>query len=264
MRSSSTGVSSADRADARLARGGAEPWQTPRATTTAACCSSVPTACSTSASGDGGGGGDPGATRQRPEPRHAARQDPAHRPARRRRRPYRIPRRQPVRRAAPARRRDLGLRTAQPVAVLVRPPDGRPVDRRRRPERRSRRSTSSRARQGPGRELRLARRRGHRALRPRRGGAPARRARLRRYPHADGHCSITGGYVVPRPAVPGLRGPLRLRRLLPHACGPRDAGRRARAHSGLETAELASFGEDAQGRIYALSLDGPVYRLVER
>ena len=34
--------------------------------------------------------------------------------------------------------------------------------------------------------------------------------------------------------------------------------------SGLEVPQLSSFGEDAQGRIYALSLDGPVYRLVER
>ncbi len=26
---------------------------------------------------------------------------------------------------------------------------------------------------------------------------------------------------------------------------------------------LSAFGEDAQGRVYALSLDGPVYRLVQ-
>ena len=32
----------------------------------------------------------------------------------------------------------------------------------------------------------------------------------------------------------------------------------------LEVESLSSFGEDAQGRVYALSLDGPVYRLVER
>ena len=31
---------------------------------------------------------------------------------------------------------------------------------------------------------------------------------------------------------------------------------------GLRVSELSSFGEDAQGRVYALSLGGPVYRLV--
>ena len=30
---------------------------------------------------------------------------------------------------------------------------------------------------------------------------------------------------------------------------------------GLEVAGLSSFGEDAAGRLYAVSLEGPVYRL---
>jgi hypothetical protein len=34
--------------------------------------------------------------------------------------------------------------------------------------------------------------------------------------------------------------------------------------TGLEVPKLASFGEDASGRLYAVSLDGPVYRIVER
>ena len=32
----------------------------------------------------------------------------------------------------------------------------------------------------------------------------------------------------------------------------------------LEVSSLSSFGEDARGRVYATSLDGPVYRLVQR
>jgi hypothetical protein len=32
----------------------------------------------------------------------------------------------------------------------------------------------------------------------------------------------------------------------------------------LEVSSLSSFGEDAQGRVYAASLNGPVYRIVPR
>jgi hypothetical protein len=32
----------------------------------------------------------------------------------------------------------------------------------------------------------------------------------------------------------------------------------------LEVSSLSSFGEDAQGRVYAISLNGPVYRIVPR
>ena len=31
----------------------------------------------------------------------------------------------------------------------------------------------------------------------------------------------------------------------------------------LEVPQLSSFGEDARGRVYATSLDGPVYRFVQ-
>jgi hypothetical protein len=34
--------------------------------------------------------------------------------------------------------------------------------------------------------------------------------------------------------------------------------------TGLEVEQLSSFGEDAQGHVYATSLNGPVYRLRER
>ena len=32
----------------------------------------------------------------------------------------------------------------------------------------------------------------------------------------------------------------------------------------LKVESLSSFGEDARGRVYATSLNGPVYRLVQR
>jgi hypothetical protein len=34
--------------------------------------------------------------------------------------------------------------------------------------------------------------------------------------------------------------------------------------AGLAVPALSSFGEDAQGRVYATSLSGPVYRLASR
>ena len=83
--------------------------------------------------GDGGVGRRPG--EPRPEPRLAARQAAAHRPARgAASSAYRSPASNPFvgRRRA---RRDLRLRAAQPVALLVRPPHRRPVHRRRRPGR---------------------------------------------------------------------------------------------------------------------------------
>jgi hypothetical protein len=42
-------------------------------------------------------------------------------------------------------------------------------------------------------------------------------------------------------------------------------GDRARGmETGLEVPRLASFAEDASGRIYALSLEGPVYRITQQ
>jgi glucose/arabinose dehydrogenase len=87
--------------------------------------------------------------------------------------------------------------------------------------------------------------------------------------HDDGWCSITGGYVVRDPGVPGLRGryvygdyckgQLRSARVTPgRATGDR-------AIAGLPAiSQLSSFGEDARGRVYVTSLDGPVYRFAAR
>ena len=83
--------------------------------------------------------------------------------------------------------------------------------------------------------------------------------------HADGNCSITGGYVVRDAALPALRG----RYVFADFCkgellGARLRGGRAVAPQplGLPTVpSVSSFGEDARGRVYVTSLEGAVYRL---
>ena len=83
--------------------------------------------------------------------------------------------------------------------------------------------------------------------------------------HAAGNCSVTGGYVVRDRSLPDLegryvygdlcKGELRSVRLAPGSASG-DA-----AIPGLpKVAQLSSFGEDALGRVYVVSLDGPVYR----
>lgn len=80
-------------------------------------------------------------------------------------------------------------------------------------------------------------------------------------------CTIIGGYVVRDRRLPGLRGRYvyadlcegQLRSLVPHlkrASGDRKLGLRVETPS--------SFGEDQRGRLYVVSLEGPVYRLVPR
>jgi glucose/arabinose dehydrogenase len=85
--------------------------------------------------------------------------------------------------------------------------------------------------------------------------------------HGDGNCSITGGVVVRDPALVALRG----RYLFGDYCkGIVQSGRvRGRSLRGvhrtrLRVSGLASFGTDARGRTYAVSTNGPVYRLVPR
>src|SRR4051794_15732943 len=80
--------------------------------------------------------------------------------------------------------------------------------------------------------------------------------------HDDGWCSITGGYVVRDPDVPELAG----RYLYGDYCkgalySATLPGAGDDAPVGLTIPSLSGFGEDASGRVYAASLDGPVYRL---
>jgi hypothetical protein len=82
----------------------------------------------------------------------------------------------------------------------------------------------------------------------------------------DALSSIAGGYVVRDPALPDLlgrylyadtyQGAIRAVTLAP-------GGATADGDTGLRVSTLSSFGEDACGRVYAASLDGPVYRLAQ-
>jgi len=86
------------------------------------------------------------------------------------------------------------------------------------------------------------------------------------YTHADGGCSVTGGYVVRDRSLPALYGRYvygdyclgDLRSLVPEIPQARDD-----RSLGLHVDSLSSFGEDNAGHVYAVSLDGPVYRLVQ-
>ena len=85
--------------------------------------------------------------------------------------------------------------------------------------------------------------------------------------HDDGNCSITGGLVVRDRAVPALYG----RYVFGDFCRGRVESAKLRPGRAtqqrttrLRVSSLSSFGEDARGRIYATSLDGPVYRIAAR
>ena len=83
----------------------------------------------------------------------------------------------------------------------------------------------------------------------------------------DPPCAIVGGYVVRDRSLPSLYGRYlygdycsgELRSFVagtaPHAAGDRPLG--------LTVDSLSSFGIDDSGHLYAVSLDGPVYRLVD-
>jgi len=82
--------------------------------------------------------------------------------------------------------------------------------------------------------------------------------------HSDGWCSITGGYIVRDRALGSLygryvygdycKGQLRSVKLSQsRASGDRSLRLR-------KVSSISSFGQDARGRVYVASLDGPVYR----
>ena len=84
------------------------------------------------------------------------------------------------------------------------------------------------------------------------------------YLHNGDTCSVTGGYVIRDPRLPALSG----RYIYGDYCAGqllsaklRERGATARRALHLSVPSLTSFGQDDAGRIYALSGDGPVYRL---
>jgi len=84
----------------------------------------------------------------------------------------------------------------------------------------------------------------------------------------DEGCSVTGGYVVRDRSLKTLfgrylyadfcAGQLRSFTAADAVPGPAEDDREL----GLQVPSISSFGEDQRGRIYAVSLDGPVFRLV--
>jgi glucose/arabinose dehydrogenase len=86
------------------------------------------------------------------------------------------------------------------------------------------------------------------------------------YDHTDGGCSVTGGYVVRDRSLPALYGRYvygdfcigDLRSFKPATPDAQDD-----RPLGLNVPSLSSFGQDNGGHIYAISLNGPVYRLVQ-
>ncbi len=84
------------------------------------------------------------------------------------------------------------------------------------------------------------------------------------YGHDEG-CSVTGGYVVRDPELESLYG----RYLYGDYCAGQlrsftaEPGKKATddVELGVEVPGLSSFGEDVDGHVYAISVEGPVYRL---
>jgi hypothetical protein len=99
------------------------------------------------------------------------------------------------------------------------------------------------------------------------GSAPGHVPPVLQHTHDGGYCSITGGYVIrDRSLGRGWTGRyvygdycdgrLRVATLL----RPRSRSRL----TGLRVNSLVSFGEDGRGRVHAVSLGGPVYRIGRR
>jgi glucose/arabinose dehydrogenase len=99
------------------------------------------------------------------------------------------------------------------------------------------------------------------------GSAPGHVGPVVERTHEQGSCSITGGYVLRDRGLGALRGAyvygdlcdpaLRVARLRP-------GGARGDRALGPRVPQVVSFGEDARGRVYVVSLSGPVYRLAAR
>ena len=84
------------------------------------------------------------------------------------------------------------------------------------------------------------------------------------YSHGSGGCVVTGGYVYRGTAIPPLRGAY----LFADFCigelevlRVRDGEVTGRRPLGPVVSNISSFGEDADGELYAMSLDGGLFRL---
>ena len=180
-------------------------------------------------------------------------------------RPYTVPADNPFVGRDGARARDLRLRPAQPLALLLRPRTGdlsigdvgqnevEEIDFVPRAARAAARTSAGapfegRSRYAPGES------------------APGPRAARH---HAQPRARLVLDHRRrgrPRPAAARAARALRVRRLLrgadPLGAPARAAARARCARPRCASTSLSSFGEDARGRVYVISLDGPVYRLV--
>ena len=80
--------------------------------------------------------------------------------------------------------------------------------------------------------------------------------------HAAGWCAITGGYVVRDPTLPELAGQYVFGDFCRGELTSAVLGVTPPRSLGLTVPQLDSFGVDGLRRVYAVSLDGPIYRLV--
>jgi len=83
------------------------------------------------------------------------------------------------------------------------------------------------------------------------------------YSHSVGY-SVTGGYVYRGTAIPSLRGFYVFADYSGRVWAKRGPGANRYALPGADRqlGQIASFGEDAAGELYILSLAGPIYRIV--
>jgi glucose/arabinose dehydrogenase len=97
------------------------------------------------------------------------------------------------------------------------------------------------------------------------GRAPGHVPPIIAHNQSGGFCSIIGGYVIRDPSLRGTR--FSGRYVYGDLCNPTlrlaflKRPRAPTRSTGLRVSSLVSFGEDGRGRVYAVSLDGPVYRI---
>jgi glucose/arabinose dehydrogenase len=97
------------------------------------------------------------------------------------------------------------------------------------------------------------------------GGAPGHLSPVIEETHDDGWCSIIGGYVIRDRSLRGTRWYGRY--VYGDLCRPDlrlaflKRPRAPRRETGLRVSDLVSFGEDGRGRVYAVSMAGPIYRI---
>jgi hypothetical protein len=97
------------------------------------------------------------------------------------------------------------------------------------------------------------------------GSAPGHVRPVITHRHEGGFCSIIGGYVIRDRSLRGTR--YYGRYVFGDLCEPKvrlaflKRPRAPTRPSGLEVSNLVSFGEDSLGRVYAVSMDGPIYRI---